>query len=144
MGGEWVLSGTDPSIHRLRRPPIGSALYGVFEGKVPCEDCNKTKVALTLHWDAKSHAPTGYLLERIGVGKGDNRHVAQGIWKRTQGSKYGKGPVVRLGSAAPEGFRDFLAVGQDILLILDKEGSPRVGNATYSFTLSRTAPAKVK
>jgi len=142
--GKLTLAGTDPAIHRLRMPPKGSVLCGVFEGKVPCEDCNKTKVALTLHWDAKDHFPTRYLLERVGVGKGDERHVSQGVWKRTLGSPYGKGPVIRLGPEAPEGFRDFLMVGEDILLILDGKGRPRVGDATYSFTLSRTGPSKVK
>jgi NlpE-like protein len=133
------MQGGDRGIVALRLAPAGSARYGAFEGKVPCQEpCQKIKVALTLHQDARDQSPTRYLLERVYGGQGNDRHVSQGAWNRAASPRFGAGSLVHLDGDSPEEFRHYLAVGENLLLILDKDGEPKVGNAAYSFTLSRT------
>lgn len=121
----------------LRTPPPGSAQFGIFEGRVPCADCERLKLRLTLHKNAQDETPTTYVLERIYVGSGDTRHVTDGRWSVDVAT----GPdavVYQLDGATPVEFSRFLPVGHDLLLLLDDNGEPRVGNASHSFTLSRT------
>jgi hypothetical protein len=46
--------------------------------------------------------------------------------------------IVVLDEQTPEEFRRFLSVGDNLLLLLDAQLEPRVGNEQHSFTLSRT------
>lgn len=137
-----MLASCDPSAEPVipdRSPPEGSVMHGVYEGKIPCEDCERVKVRLTLHRSADDGSPTSYLLERILVGKGDDRHVTQGEWSEDVGAPVDPdGAVYLLDSQTPDDFRRYLAVGDDLLLQLDAELEPRVGNSVHSFTLSRT------
>lgn len=48
--------------------------------------------------------------------------------------------VYRLGGDAPDEFRNWLALGEDLLLLLDSDLRPRLGDASHSFTLSRASP----
>ena len=124
----------------LRSPPMGSGTFGVFEGKTPCSDCERIKVRLTLFARPDRGTPTGYLLERIYVGKGDERTVDEGGWQTTTGSPTdADAVVVILNPTAPQEFRRFQRVGDNILLMLDDRCLPRVGDAQHNFTLSRTA-----
>lgn len=121
-----------------REPPSGSVRLGVFEGKVPCSDCNKVKVRLTLHRDAQTLAPTSYVLERINVGNDDARLITEGTWTTAVGSPVDERLAVAVLATAPPGFTRYLMLGANLLLVLDDKLEPRVGNALYSFTLSRT------
>jgi hypothetical protein len=130
---------TNPSPPPDRRPPPGSRMHGVFEAKVPCADCQLVKVRLTLHRDIADGLPTTYVLERIYVGKGNDRHTTRGQWSEATGARVDpEGFIVALDDATPDEFRRFLAVGDDLLLMLDAELEPRVGDNVHSFTLSRT------
>jgi hypothetical protein len=129
----------DPDIATRRLPPPGSTLYGTFEGKVPCADCERTKMALTLHRDADDLTPTSYLLERIFVGEGDDRWVNEGRWENTAGIPGAEDAVVcHLVDGSPPEVSNYLAIGDNLLLLLDENLEPKVGNAMHSFTLSRT------
>ena len=125
-------------LDELRSPPQGSRTFGVYEGKTPCGDCERIKVALTLFVDQETNAPTKYLLERIYVGKGDDRTINEGTWQTTTGSPTdAEAVVVQLDTAPPE-FHRYQRVGKEILLILDAGDRPLVGDAQHSFTLSQT------
>jgi hypothetical protein len=162
MTKAWLLSGVllgcthsagDPLLDELRAPPEGSTTYAFFEGKVPCATCEKVKIGLTLHQDAVSEAPTTFVLERIFVADGNTRHATLGTWTLEEGPPwFAEGTVLRLGDpidppavlpeetaieAAPAELTTWLMLRDRLLLLLDDELEPRVGNASYSWTLSR-------
>lgn len=109
-----------------REPPTGSARFGVFVGRVPCPDCVKVKVRLTLHRSALDDSPTTYVLERVETGP---RLVTRGTWSQT-------GDVITLGGS-PEDFSRYLLVRDRILLLLDRGLEPRLGYNGFSFALWR-------
>ncbi len=94
--------------------------------------------ALTLHRDAQTLAPTSYVLERINVGNDDARLITEGTWTTAVGSPVDERLAVAVLATAPPGFTRYLMLGANLLLVLDDKLEPRVGNALYSFTLSRT------
>jgi hypothetical protein len=114
------------------------SLLGVYEGKIPCPDCERTKVRLTLYTN-KNNSPTEYKLERIYVGKGDDRTTTTGSWTISQGiSSNPSATVYQLDSNSPSEFRSYYAVDNNLLLFLDENKNLKVGDAAHSFTLSRT------
>ena len=117
----------------------GDPLFGVYEGKAPCEDCSALKIGLALYRDDKTWAPTTYKLVRVYVGKSDEQHVNEGVW-RVDGEVegYPDAVVYELVSSAPGEFESFWAINDDLLLILDEDGKPRVGNAGFGYLLNRT------
>lgn len=123
----------------LRKPPSGTTLWGAFEGKVPCSGCERVKVAITLHQHSGSGEPASYVLELIHVGRGDERAISTGSWTRSAPFPSAAGPtaIVRLDASAPALQRTYLAVGQNILLMLDERLEPQVGDPQHGFTLSR-------
>jgi hypothetical protein len=131
--------GPIPAVAELVKPPAGSVMYGVFEGRTPCPDCEKIKTGLTLHQSAKKKTPTTYVLQRVSVGKGNDTTVNQGKWKKFAGKgKYRNMTVIQLGGDVPPEYSHFLLVGDNLLLLLDADLEPRVGDSGFSFTLSRT------
>lgn len=120
-------------------PPAGSELYGVFEGKTPCEDCERVKLWLVLHRSLQDQSPTRYILGRIYVGRGNERHITEGRWTSSTGTPTDADAVVyRLDAASPDELSRYLPIGPNILLVLDPNLEPRVGDASHSFALSRT------
>jgi hypothetical protein len=120
-------------------PPAGSELYGVFEGRTPCEGCDRVKLWLVLHRSAQDRSPTAYMLGRIYVGQGNDRHLTEGRWTSITGTPSDPAAVLyRLDDAAPGEYARYLAIGPNILLLLDQNLEPRVGDASHSFALSRT------
>jgi hypothetical protein len=124
----------------------GDPIFAVFEGRIPCTDsklsgCDKIKVALALYRDTKSQAPTTYKLARVYVATSPEgaRSVVDGAWTVTRGMKLNPGAAVyRLDAGAPPEFRAYWSIGEDILFVLDKDMSPRVGTAGWSYVLNRT------
>jgi hypothetical protein len=145
---------TDPELLALRAPPEGSVQYAVFEGHMPCAACEQEKVALTLHQNADDQTPTTYVLERILVGAGDTRYVSGGMWESSVGTSWcAEGVVLSLvdetvpedllpeGSAAeptPSELTTWLVLLDKVMVVLDGEREPLVGDAGHSYTLSRT------
>lgn len=129
--------------------PGGSIQYGTFDGRTPCGDCQLVKIRLTLY-RLSDGTPTTYRLARLYVGRGNDRYITEGEWKSVSAGGY---PVIyqldanspadlaSFGERAPRGaggVATFLPVGEDILLLLDQNLKPRVGDGAFSFTLSRT------
>ena len=118
---------------------VGDPIFGVFEGRVPCGDCEVIKLGLALYWNPDAQSPTTYQMSRVHVGKGNDRTVNEGSWVITSGTSLDPQAVVyQLDSLSPPEFRSFLAIGDHILLVLDDAMNPRVGNAAWSYALSRT------
>ncbi len=129
--------------------PASSIQYGVFQGRTPCGDCQLVKMSLTLY-RSPDGAATVYRLARGFVGKGNDRYLTEGKWMSVSAGDH---PVVyRLDSNSPTELASygdrvppgvgrvaaFLPIGNDILLLLDRNLEPRVGDGAFSFTLSRT------
>lgn len=129
--------------------PASSIPYGIFQGRTPCGDCQLVKMSLTLY-RSPDGAPAVYRLARSFVGKGNDRYFTEGKWisvsagghpvvyqldanSPTELASYGDRLPPGLGRAAA-----FLPIGDDILLLLDQNLKPRVGDGGFSFTLSRT------
>ncbi len=135
---------SDPSA-----PPGGSIEYGIFVGRTPCGDCQLLKMRLTLYRSSDG-APTTYRLERGFVGKGNDRYITEGEWKSVSAGGHAvihqldansPADLASYGERVPRGAGEvaaFLPIGEDILLLLDKNLKPRVGDGAFSFTLSRT------
>ena len=119
----------------------GDPLFGVFEGRAPCEeeDCSALKIGLALYRDDKTWVPTTYRLVRVYAGKSDEQHASEGGWT-VEGDVegYPDSIVYALDANAPAEFRSYWAINDDLLLILGKKGRPRVGNAGFGYLLNRT------
>lgn len=117
----------------------GDPALGVFESRIPCSDCEKIKFALALYGNNKTRASGTYKLARVYVAKSpEGRTVVDGTWTATRGTRLDPDAVVyQLDGNAPEEFRYFWAIGDDILFILDRDLGPRVGTAGYGYALNR-------
>jgi hypothetical protein len=118
----------------------GDPLRGVFAGRVPCGDCYAIKFMLVLYHAADTKAPSTYKLTRVHVGRGNDRTVNEGTWAMaTRGvAGYPNAIVYTLDSNAPAEFRSYWAINENLLLVLDQYGNPRVGNGGFGFILNRT------
>jgi hypothetical protein len=117
----------------------GDPVVAVFESRVPCADCQATKLGVALYRDRDTKRPTTYRMVRVYVGKGNDRLEDRGAWTEASGAAFDPRAVVyRLDAAAPAEFRSFWAIGQDILFVLDAAGGPRVGTAGFGYALNRT------
>jgi hypothetical protein len=77
-------------------------------------------------------------LERIGVGRGNQRDIQKGTWTIIHGTKTHPDAILyQLDQNAPEDLRTYWAVDPNILLILDTEMNPRIGDANESYALNR-------
>jgi hypothetical protein len=116
-----------------------------FEGRMLCIDltyeftkfppspsCIKLKMRLTLHRDAATGLPTSYFL----LGTETTR---EGTWTESRGTAADpNGIVYRLALDTPERFIAFLSADENHLFLLDENLNLVVGDALWSFTLSRT------
>jgi hypothetical protein len=125
-------------------PSSDSSVLGVFEGRTPCheivfkmidvqayERCLKIKLKLTLYQDGTG-APDTYTLQGTST-------IQTGIWKITRGMKTnGDAIIYQLYSAASQNPVSLLKVDDNHLFLLDQNTNLLVGNALFSYTLSRT------
>jgi hypothetical protein len=125
--------------------PDGSTVLGVFEGRTPCdtvvfeftgipphEGCFKVKWQLTLYQDQDTGAPSTYLFRGTGS-------VRTGTWTILNGTKNDPDAIVyQLRPDDSQQLTSILSVGDDHLFLLDGELNLLVGNALFSYTLSRT------
>lgn len=126
------------------RPPVqDSAILGVFEGRTPCgpvaieftgfpaTSCEKIKWELTLYADPASGAPAGYLYR-------GTRSSRAGPWAVRHGAAHDPDAVVYRLRYDPDRTLALLRVDENVLLILDPDLRVLVGDASWSYTLSRT------
>lgn len=124
----------------------GDPVAGVFEGRVPCIEpgfvnCEKIKVALALYRDRRSGALTTYRLARVYVATRPEGSllIATGAAMTARGTKLDpNATVIRLDEKAPEAFRAYWVVDENILFLLNQDFGPKVGTASWSYVLNRT------
>jgi hypothetical protein len=96
-------------------------LVGIYYGHLPRDGRPRQKVTLVLFADPKSGSPKEYTLERIGVGKVPNaRYITKGTWKLVEDPKRPGASIYELDSEAPSELRDFWAIDQSTLLVLEE------------------------
>jgi hypothetical protein len=118
----------------------GNPIFVVFEGRVPCTipKCTVTKVQLVLYQNQETGAPATYWLGLVHVGLGNERIVTEGAWEIQHGvNQYPEGVVYKIDSKTDVAFQYYWRVSDRILLILDENLSPKVGNAAWNYALSR-------
>jgi hypothetical protein len=119
----------------------GDPILAVYQGQIPCilKNCEKMKIALVLYHDRASR-PTTYWFGSVAVSDDDDRLVTQGRWTERKGVRgYREAVVYELDSNTPPELRYFWRVNEDIVLPLDPSMSPKVGNASWGYMLSRYA-----
>ncbi|MFI5130725.1 MAG: hypothetical protein ACHQFX_12065 [Chitinophagales bacterium] len=128
-----------------------SLVIGVFDGRTPCNTdltglngismpgCQIVKCRLMLYQDIKTHEPTSFQLLTVYVGKGDNRYTTTGKWKMLQGTATDPGAIIY--QLEPDSGKTpsltFLKADDNILFLLDKDGTFLVGDEYTSYTLNR-------
>jgi hypothetical protein len=117
----------------------GPSVYGVFEGRTPCQggaraagvtvdpSCAKVKWRVTLYQDPQTRTPSTFKVE----GSLYRGARSEGRWTMAPGQP-GTLPVIRLESSAT-----FVQPDDNVLLFADRAGNPLVGNALLSYTLDR-------
>jgi hypothetical protein len=132
----------DPTVLSGRLPPDGAELYGNFAGRIPCTSCDRTdkiKMMLSLFQRPGDHSPTTYQLERVGE-DGNARLTTRGRWTKTMGAPVdSRALVIRLDENTPLQFTRYMAIADKLLLMLDQNDDLLVGNAAWSYTLSKIA-----
>jgi len=143
-----VTAQPDPAEGSTRPPlppmPAGSSVLGVFEGRTPCHalvfefttmapysGCLKIKWRLTLYQDQTTGAPSTYLYQ-------GTRTLREGTWAILRGTDSDPEVVVyqlQLDDEQPP--VSFLKVDDNHLFLLDRELNFLVGDALFSYTLSR-------
>lgn len=121
----------------------GPSVYGVFEGRTPCQSvarmlgrpvargCAKLKFRLTLLQDAATRRPATFKLE----GSLYRSEREEGLWTIS-----GNG-VVALQRADRSPLISLLKVSDDAVMFLERAGKLLVGNASFSYTLERRKTA---
>lgn len=145
--GIWLNRGKDITPPAPPYPSVnmnGDRIMAVFEGRTPCVGCDqeeKVKIALVLYGDSQTNAPTTYWLGRVLVGNQEGagqRVETMGTLKMRRGVQSYPGAIVyELDTNSPEEFRLYWRLNEDILLPLDQNMVPKVGNASWGYMLSR-------
>ena len=120
------------------------AVLGVFEGRTPCgevaveftgfpaQNCEKIKWRLILNQEPTTGRPTTYRYD-------GTRTRREGTWAIVRGTATDPDAVVyRLNNDDGARSIEFLKVDDNILLLLDSDRKLVVGDASWSYTLSRT------
>ena len=136
-----------PTRPPLPPTPVGSSVFGVFEGRTPCHElvievmqitpipnCLKIKWRITLYQEEATGAPGAYL----SMGTSTFR---EGTWEIVRGTPNDPEAVVyRLHLDNAQEPVSFLRVDENHLFLLDRAMNLLVGNELFSYTLSRTDP----
>ncbi|HET6821254.1 MAG TPA: hypothetical protein VFH34_01330, partial [Anaerolineales bacterium] len=133
----------------VTRPPIptmppGAAVLAVYEGRSPCHEivfeilkvahypnCLKVKSQLTLYQDQQTGVPTTYMY--LGTST-----IREGTWTTLEGTK--DDPHADVYQLHLEGSKEpvfFLKADENHLFLLDRDLNLLVGNALFSYTLSK-------
>lgn len=153
-----VLETTTPSPIPI---PADSSTHAVFEGITPCSrltrplpqipadtTCEQMIWKINLYEDPATGTPTTYTLHSAygvpqqgttGLAGGGTTIVMEGRWDIVKGTKLDPDTVVyQLYSENSQPAVSFLKISEDILHVLNHDGTLMVGNAAWSYTLNRT------
>lgn len=126
----------------------GPTVFGVFEGRSPCHGiarelklpqyagCMKVKWCVTLYRNPETSAPTTYKVE----GTLHRQNAREGTWSIIQGTKTDPNATVyQLNPTQTEAALFLLKADDNVLLFLNQDREPLVGNANFSYTLNRVS-----
>lgn len=127
--------------------PSGSSVFGVFQGRMPCHElamqfakisldygCIKIKWGLTLYWNPATKDPTTFTFRGTST-------TRQGSWAIISSDKlYPGSTIYQLTPAESQQPLSFLAVDSNNIYMLDDDLNLLVGDALFSYTLSRVEP----
>lgn len=105
------------------------------------DGCNLIKCKLILLQNSKTQSPSGFVMQTIYVGKGDNRYSVTGKWKLMKGTAADPDAIVYqlLPDSTPTGSEILLVkAGSDLLFFVNRDSQLLVGNDYCSYTLNRT------
>jgi hypothetical protein len=128
----------------LPEMPASPSILGVFEGRLPCHEivlaftkierfpgCTKIKSRLTLYQDQATGAPSTYLYMGTTT-------IREGTWTMLQGTEKDPDAIVyQLHLADSQEPVSFLKADDNHLFMLDRDLNLLVGDALFSYTLSR-------
>jgi hypothetical protein len=139
----------DRPAYTLEPLASGPTVFGVFEGRSPCQGiarqlgipedsgCTKVKWRVTLFKDPATSAPTTYRVEGTLHWQG----AREGAWSITRGlAGDANATVYRLAATPTESAMSLLAGDADVLFFLDRSDAPLVGHGEFSYTLNRLEP----
>ncbi|HRN56045.1 MAG TPA: copper resistance protein NlpE [Agriterribacter sp.] len=105
-------------------PDATRTLVGVFEGILPCADCEGIRMELTLYQDLANADNNSYILKEtyLGVNTGDTTFTSNGKWDIVKGIKAdSEAAVYFLNYDRPDEPKYFLKQGDTTIVMLDKE-----------------------
>jgi hypothetical protein len=140
-------SGADAPVPSPLPTPSNSSVFGAFQGRMPCHEaalafakisldygCIKIKWGLTLYQDPATNRPTTFTFR-------GTSSTQQGTWTIVQGTDLQPGSVIyQLTPAESQQPLSFLAVDSNNIYMLDNDLNLLVGDALFSYTLSRVEP----
>ena len=141
---EPISSGPEATRPPIPEMPSGSSVLGVFEGRFPCHEvvfdvlnvapfpgCLKLKSRLTLYQDQATGVPSTYMYMGTST-------IREGTWTILEGTEADPDVIIYQlhvdGSQEPA---SFLKADENHLFLLDRDLNLLVGNALFSYTLSR-------
>lgn len=135
-----------PTKNVYSKLPAGPEVYGVFDGRTPCEeisralrhafpsDCFKLKWRIVLYQDPITKAPTHFTIAST-FHRTENQ---KGKWTILSGtSRDAEDVVFRLTPAGDEASLYLLKGDDNVLFFLDNNKKLLVGNGDFSYTLNR-------
>lgn len=130
---------TNPNISPSQAGKDGDdrkVVLGVFEGTVPCADCEGIKMTLTLYQDPKTLGAAGYTLDSTYIGQPNGTFNRQGQWDYLRGNDDDPNATIYgLDLDKPALERQyFLKVGDDKITMLDEKMNPIKSNLNYTLT----------
>lgn len=119
-------------------PDATRMLIGVFEGVLPCADCEGIKTELTLYQDVANADNNNYILKEtyMGINTGDTTFTSKGKWDIVKGMKTDKdASVFFLNYDRPDELKYFLKEDDATIVMLDKDQNKI--NSPLNYTLRK-------
>ena len=116
-------------------PDATKMLIGVYEGVLPCADCEGIKTELTLFQDVANAENNSYILKEtyLGVNTGDTTFISKGKWDILKGIKTDKeAAVFFLNYDRPDESKYYLKEDEATIVMLDKEQNRIQSSLNYT------------
>ncbi len=116
-------------------PDATRMLIGVFEGVLPCADCEGIKTELTLYQDVANADNNSYVLKEtyLGINTGDTTFTSKGKWDIVKGIKTDEeADVIFLNYDRPDESKYYLKEDEATIVMLDKEQNRIQSSLNYT------------